>query len=170
MLQDLDDDAWIADPALAPAAEAMQRHGLSMDGLVLPRHLPALLDFAQRYPALPLVIDHGAKPLIASGELEPWRRDLERLARLPHVHCKLSGLVTEAGAVWSVEKLRPYAQHILDAFGPRRVIWGSDWPVLELAAGYGQWLAACEDLLAGLEPAAREDVFGLNAVRFYRLD
>lgn len=170
MLQDEADERWIDDAALEPAVEAMRRHGLSLDGLVLPRHLPALLAFAQRYPELPLVIDHGAKPTIATGELEPWRRDLAALARLPHVHCKLSGLVTEAGGAWNVDRLRPYVEHILDAFGPRRVIWGSDWPVLHLAADYAQWIAASETLLAGLTGAARDDIFGLNAVRFYRLD
>jgi L-fuconolactonase len=170
MLQDEVDERWIDDAALEPAIAAMRRHDLSLDALVLPRHLPALLAFAQRYPDLPIVIDHGAKPAIATGELEPWRRDLAALARLPQVHCKLSGLVTEAGGAWNVERLRPYVEHILDAFGPGRVIWGSDWPVLHLAANYAQWIAASETLLAGLDGAARDDIFGLNAVRFYRLD
>ncbi len=170
MLQGEDDVRWIDDAALAPAVEAMLRHGLSFDALVLPRNLPALLAFAQRYPGLPIVIDHGAKPLIEAGELEPWRRDIAALARLPQVHCKLSGLVTEAGAAWSVEQLRPYAAHILEAFGPRRVIWGSDWPVLNLAADYARWIAASESLLAGLDGAARDDIFGLNAVHFYRIE
>ena len=169
MLQDEAEERWIDDAALAPAVAAMLRHGLSFDGLVLPRHLPALLAFAQRYPDLPIVIDHGAKPAIAAGEMEPWRRDIAALARLPQVHCKLSGLVTEAGEAWNVERLRPYADHILQAFGPRRVIWGSDWPVLQLAADYAQWISASESLLAGLDSAARDDIFGLNALRFYRI-
>lgn len=170
MLQDEGDERWIDDAALTPAVEAMRRHSLSLDGLVLPRHLPALQAFAQRYPDLPLVIDHGAKPDIAAGEMEPWRRAIAALARLPQVHCKLSGLVTEAGAGWNVEGLRPYVDHILDSFGPRRVIWGSDWPVLHLAADYAQWIAASESLLAGLDGAARDDIFGMNAVRFYKLN
>ena len=170
MLQDEGDERWIDDAALAPAADAMQRHGLSFDALVLPRHLAALLAFAQRHPGLPIVIDHGAKPAIAAGELEPWRRDIAALARLPQVYSKLSGLVTEAGAAWNVEQLRPYADHIVQSFGPRRVIWGSDWPVLHLAADYARWIAASESLLAGLDGGARDDIFGLNAVRFYRID
>ena len=170
MLQDEADECWIDDAALAPAAEAMIHHGLSFDALVLPRHLPSLLAFAQRHPGLPIVIDHGAKPLIAAGELEPWRRDMAALARLPQVHCKLSGLVTEAGASWNVEQLRPYTDHIVQAFGPRRVIWGSDWPVLHLAADYAQWISASETLLAGLDDSARADIVGLNAARFYRID
>lgn len=170
MLQDLADDDWIADPALAPAVDAMLRHGLSFDALVLPRHLPALLAFAQRHPDLPIVIDHGAKPLIAAGVLEPWRTDIARLAALPQVSCKLSGLVTEAGADWDADRLRPYVDHLLACFGPRRLIWGSDWPVLNLAADYARWLAACASLLEGLAGADRLAVFGLNALRFYRID
>jgi L-fuconolactonase len=170
MLQDIEDDGWIADPALAPAVAAMLRHGLSFDALVLPRHLPALYAFAQRHPDLPIVIDHGAKPLIATGVLEPWRADIARLAALPQVSCKLSGLVTEAGADWDVDRLRPYVDHLLAGFGPRRLIWGSDWPVLNLAADYARWLAACASLLDGLPEADRHAVFGLNALRFYRID
>ena len=170
MLQDLDDERWIDDPALAPAAQAMIEHGLSFDALVLPRHLPALLAFAERYPALPIVIDHGAKPPIAEGDSASWREDMTRLAALPGVHCKLSGLVTEAGAGWDVARLRPVVDHLIAVFGPRRLIWGSDWPVLKLASEYGEWIAVSERLLAGLGAADRDRIFGLNARRFYRLD
>jgi L-fuconolactonase len=169
MLQDLDDD-WIADPVLAPAVATMVRHGLSFDALVLPRHLPALLAFAERHPDLPIVIDHGAKPLIADGVLEPWRSDIARLAALPQVCCKLSGLVTEAGPGWDVERLRPYVAHLLACFGPQRLIWGSDWPVLNLASDYAGWLAACAALLDHLDAPAKHAIFGLNARRFYRID
>jgi L-fuconolactonase len=169
MLQDLDDERWIDDAALGPAVEAMLRHRLAFDALVLPRHLPALLAFARRHPALPIVIDHIAKPAIGSGDVAGWRDDIARLAALPQVHCKLSGIVTEAGADWTVERLRPCAQHVLEAFGPRRVLWGSDWPVLDLAADYGRWLAASEALLAHLDGAERAAVFGGNAQRFYRI-
>jgi len=170
MLQDLDDDRWIDDAALAPAVDAMLRHGLSFDALVLPRHLPALLAFAGRHPELPIVIDHGAKPLIAQGVMAPWREDIARLAALPQVCCKLSGLVTEAGPDWDVERLRPYVDHLVASFGPQRLIWGSDWPVLNLASDYAGWIAASKALLAGLDDADRAAVFGLNARRFYRLD
>ncbi|HEY1149254.1 MAG TPA: amidohydrolase family protein [Pseudoduganella sp.] len=170
MLQDLDDERWIDDAALAPAVQAMLRHRLSFDALVLPRHLPALQAFAERYPELPIVIDHGAKPLIAQGLLQPWGSDIARLAALPHVHCKLSGLVTEAGEGWNTGRLRPYVGHLLDCFGPQRLIWGSDWPVIKLAADYADWLAACESLLDGLGEADRRDIFGLNARRFYRIE
>jgi L-fuconolactonase len=169
MLQDLGDDDWIDDPALAPAVQAMLAHRLSFDALVLPRHLPALLAFATRFPELPVVIDHAAKPAIAQGGMAPWHTDLARLAALPQVHCKLSGLVTEAGADWQVDQLRPYVDTILGLFGPERVIWGSDWPVLNLASDYTDWIRASVALLASVDEAGRRKVFGLNAMRFYRI-
>jgi L-fuconolactonase len=170
MLQDLPDERWIADPALAPAIEAMLEHGLAFDALVLPRHLPALYTFAQRYPSLPIVIDHAAKPPIAGGEAGGWRDDIAQLAALPNVHCKLSGLVTEAAPEWTGTDLRPYASHVLEVFGAHRIIWGSDWPVLNLAADYGRWLETSEGLLAGLDDSSKERVFGLNAQTFYRFE
>lgn len=170
MLQDCPDDAWIADVALAPAIDAMLRHGLSLDALVFPRHLPFLLRFAERFPALPIVIDHAAKPPIASGQSSNWAADMARLAALPQVCSKLSGLVTEADPNWSIAHLRPYADHLVAAFGPQRVLWGSDWPVVNLAGDYARWFDAAERLLHTLSEDARAQVFGLNAIRFYRLD
>lgn len=170
MLQDLDDERWIADPALAPALSAMVEHRLRFDALVLPRHLPALLQCARAWPKLPIVIDHAAKPPVAAASFGRWREDLAQLAALPNVHCKLSGLVTEARADWTVEDLRPYVAHVLEVFGAQRVIWGSDWPVVDLAGGYGAWLAASESLLSHLGQQDRNDIFGLNARRFYGLD
>ena len=169
MLQDLDDDRWIANPALAPALLAMVEHGLRLDALVLPRHLPALLQCARAYPGLAIVIDHAAKPPIADAAFGQWREHMAQLAALPNVHCKLSGLVTEAKADWTVEDLRPYADHVLNVFGAQRVIWGSDWPVVDLAGGYGAWLNASVTLLAHLGQQDRNDIFGLNARRFYSL-
>ena len=170
MLQDIDDDQWIANPALAPALDAMVEHGLRLDALVLPRHLPALLHCARAYPQLAIVIDHAAKPPIADAAFGTWCEDMALLAALPNVHCKLSGLVTEAGPGWNVDDLRPYAAHVLDVFGSRRVIWGSDWPVVDLAGGYTAWLAASDALLAHVGQEDRDDIFGRNACRFYGFD
>lgn len=167
MLQDLDDEQWIANPALAPGLRAMVEHGLRFDALVLPHHLPALLQCARDYPALSIVIDHAAKPPIADASFGQWREDMAQLAALPNVHCKLSGMVTEAKQDWNVDDLRPYVSHVLEVFGAQRVIWGSDWPVVDLAGGYGAWLAASETLLAHLGQQDRNDIFGLNACRFY---
>lgn len=170
MLQDIADDDWIADPALAPAIDAMRLHRLSLDALVLPRHLPSLLIFANRFPQVPIVIDHAAKPPIANGALQPWKDNIASLAALPQVHCKLSGLVTEAAAQWQAADLQPYVDHVLDRFGAHRVMWGSDWPVLNLAADYGRWIETTDLLLRGLDELARKQVLGLNAQRFYRID
>jgi L-fuconolactonase len=173
MLQDLADPWWIAQPQLDAAASALSALGLCFDALVRPVHLPALLVFARRHPALRIVIDHGAKPEIASGALQPWARDIAELARLPNVHCKISGLLTEAGERTRVEDLLPYVQALWTAFGPSRLLWGSDWPVLRLAGDYAGWLATTRALLAAVRPAAGADetaaILGTNAATLYRL-
>ncbi|MGY4830060.1 amidohydrolase family protein [Sphaerotilaceae bacterium SBD11-9] len=173
MLQDLADERWIDDPALEPAVAAMLAHRLCFDALVLPRHLRALLAFARRHPALPIVIDHAAKPDIPRGQLQPWLGDLAALAALPQVHCKLSGLLTEAGPSPHAQRLRPWVDVLCQLFGPKRLIWGSDWPVLNLAGNYEGWLAMARRL-CGLQPGAGDGtqaaIFGGNARRFYRLD
>lgn len=166
MVQDHPDDAWIADPVLAPAIDAMVAHGLAFDALVRPRQLSALLTFAARHPALRIVVDHGAKPEIAAGGTPGWREALAALAARPNVWCKLSGLLTEAGEGGS-DSMRPYAETILELFGPARVLWGSDWPVLTLAGAYEDWLRYCRALVP---PADHDAVFGGNALSFYRLD
>jgi L-fuconolactonase len=166
MLQDLPDDAWILQSSLTPAIEAMIAHGLCFDALVKPRHLPHLLRFAERHPALRIVIDHAAKPDIARGALEPWRAQIAVLAELPNVFCKVSGLLTEAGDDWHARDLAPWVEHLLATFGLRRLVWGSDWPVLNLAADYPRWFHLA-DQLAGLAGDDRAALFGGNAVRVY---
>jgi L-fuconolactonase len=166
MLQDIADVDWIDDPALEPAVSALIAHRLTFDALVLPRHLPALTRFIERCPALPVVIDHGAKPLIADGRFVDWRKRMKALAGFENVCCKLSGLLVEAGDQ-RPEAVRPYAETILELFGETRTIWGSDWPVVNLVSDYQAWLDQCLDIV----PAAHHDaVFGGNAARFYHLD
>jgi L-fuconolactonase len=114
-------------------------HGMSFDALVLPRHLPSLLTFARRWPDLSVVIDHGGKPTVAAGALDPWRADIAALAAQPNVFCKLSGLLTETAPGQSPMALAPYVAHLVAAFGPARLMWGSDWPVLDLAGDYAAW-------------------------------
>lgn len=177
MLQDLPDDAWIDDPILDNAVAAMIEHDLRFDALVMPRHLDALHSFARRYPDLQIVIDHGAKPDIATKSVEPWLSAMAGLARLPNVHCKLSGLWTEAGDEADDDaipnRVRPYVQVMAELFGARRLMWGSDWPVLRLAAcrgGYGEWLASSQaDCALFLGTEAIPAVFGGNACQFYRV-
>lgn len=166
MLQDIVEDDWIDDPQLDPAVDAMLAHGLVFDALVLPRHLPALETFARRHPDLPIVIDHGAKPVIAEGRYDEWRAAMAKLAGHDNVCCKLSGLLTERGKR-PPEAVRPYAEAILDLFGPERVIWGSDWPVLDLAGDYAGWLAQARAIVP---ETAHSAVFGGNARRIYRLE
>src|SRR5579862_5070546 len=169
MLQDLEDDAWILRREIEPAISAMADSGLCLDLLVFPRHLPHVEKFLSRHPELRCVIDHGAKPAIARDEIGPWATQMGRIARGSAAFCKLSGLVTEAGPGWSLAALRPYVDVLLDAFGPERLMWGSDWPVLNLAAGYGDWFAAARALTAGVHPPGRDMIFGGTAKLFYRI-
>jgi hypothetical protein len=125
MIQDIDDVAWMLKPELTPAIEAMIDHDLVFDALVLPKHLPVLLDFAELYPELRLVVDHGAKPQIRTGDIAEWRHDIQAVARGTNAVCKFSGLVTEAGSA-NPAQLVPVVDHLLEVFGPGRLLWGSD--------------------------------------------
>ena len=169
MLQDLSDPSWIARPEVQPALAALPSLGLRLDALVTPRELKPLRATLERHPELAVVVDHCAKPDVARRAWQPWADDLAAVARRTAACCKLSGLVTEAGRSWSVDALRPYVAHVLDAFGSERVIWGSDWPVLTLAASYQEWVEACDALLAELTQAERDAIYGGNARRFYDL-
>lgn len=166
MLQDLPDPDWILQGALAPAFEAMLACELAFDALVKPVHLPRIRALAQRHPALRIVIDHGAKPDIAAGQWQSWADELAALASAPRIVCKLSGLWTEAPPQAPVETLVPYMRHVLDCFGAERVLWGSDWPVLERAGDYARWHAAA---VAMLTQPQRVQVLDAVARRVYRL-
>ena len=169
MLQDLPDPAWILDADVERALSALPGLGLCFDALVTPAQLPALLRMLERHPDLAVVIDHGAKPPIAMGNWLPWADRIAAIARHPHVHCKLSGLATEAAGDWTVEGLRPWVDHLLASFGPARLLWGSDWPVVNLAGGYARWRAATDRLLETLAGDDRAAILGGNAARFYGL-
>jgi L-fuconolactonase len=167
MVQDIADDDWLLGAALPPLLTAMARNGLVFDALVLPRHLPRLLRVVDRHPDLQFVLDHCGKPPLATGEVARWQRDIALLAEHRNIVCKLSGLVTEAAPDWQIADLRQAVHHVVTCFGPRRLLWGSDWPVVNLAGGYAKWLAAAETLLADLAPQEKADVFGGNAARVY---
>lgn len=169
MLQDIADDDWILRDALRPALRAMASAGLRFDALIKPAHLPVLLRLYERHPDLPVVIDHGAKPDIAAGAFQPWADDIARVARETRAFCKLSGLITEAAPNWQTDDLRRYADQLLECFGPQRLMWGSDWPVVELAGGFACWRAAALELLAGLAIADQAAVLGGTAAAFYGL-
>lgn len=169
MLQDLPDIEWILRPQLAPAIDAMQRANLRFDALVKPRHLPALAEFLERHVELPVVIDHGAKPDIARGEIDLWAAYIRHIGRNSRAYCKLSGLASEAGPGWNAELLKPYVDVLLDAFGPSRLMWGSDWPVLNEVGDYAAWLDLAEGLTAQLTSLERDAIFGGTAASFYGL-
>jgi L-fuconolactonase len=140
--------------------------------LVQPRHLRVLLELCARHPALRLVIDHGGKPAIATRAWQPWADDIARVARETPALCKLSGLVTEAGQNWRVDDcavMWSYVEHLIVCFGPDRLLWGSDWPVVNLAGGYARWREATATLLAVLPERERDAILGGTALEFYDL-
>ncbi|MFI1422807.1 amidohydrolase family protein [Streptomyces sp. NPDC020731] len=169
-VQDEPDPGWLLRPDVRRGLAAVADAGLAYDLVVLPHQLPACAAAAESLPRLTFVLDHLGKPPIASGALEPWASDVRALAALPNTVCKLSGLVTEAApASWSVDDLRPYADVVLDAFGPGRLMFGSDWPVCTLAAAYGDVLATARSLTASLDDTGRRQLFETTATRVYGL-
>jgi L-fuconolactonase len=166
MIQDIPDTEWMLREQLEPAFEAMIDHGLVFDALVKPPHLPALLELAGRYPELTMVLDHGAKPPIASGDLGEWKHGIATLANQTHLACKLSGLVTEAGSA-EPARLAECVNHLLECFGPARLLWGSDWPVCELVCSYSDWRSATGRLLSDLGEPERRQILSETARTIY---
>ena len=161
MVQDREAD-WYDSPGLDAAFAAMTALQLVLDALVRPQHLPSLLRLAQRHPDLSIVIAHAAKPAIP--ELASWAEQIEMLAGLPNISCKLSGLLTELPPGAAADAVAPIFDRLWNAFGPERLIWGSDWPVLNLAGDYGSWLDQCRRLVPSVH---HEAVFDTNARRIY---
>jgi L-fuconolactonase len=170
MIQDVADTAWIASPSLDPAFDTLAAEGLTFDALVRPVHLEGLLRRLERSSGVPVVIDHCGKPRIKAGGFSAWADAIERIARYPHVWCKLSGLVTEPGAGRRAQDLEPIVRHVFQSFGPDRVLWGSDWPVLNLASDYATWFETARELVRQFAPQHAVRVFGGAAIEFYRLD
>ena len=170
VVQDEPDPRFLLGEAFGRGLEQLHQHGLAYDLLLHPPQLPAATELAGRMPGQPFVLDHLAKPRVKAGELEPWRRDIEALARRPNVSCKVSGLVTEAAwRRWRRADFAPYLDVVLAAFGPERLLFGSDWPVCLLAADYPDVVGIAEDFFSRLAAAEREAIFGGNAIRFYGL-
>jgi L-fuconolactonase len=170
-VQDEPDPGWLSRPAVRRGLRAVAEAGLAYDLLVLVPQLPEALTAVRDLPEGRFVLDHAAKPPIAAGAMEPWADALAELARLPNVSCKLSGLVTEARwDDWDAERIRPYADHVLASFGPDRVMFGSDWPVCELAASYAEVRGLADELLEGLSPSERDAVLWTTATRVYFTD
>jgi L-fuconolactonase len=178
MLQDLPDDDWIARMPHRDAVQALVQLGLRFDALVKPRHLAPLLRFLKDWPQLPVVIDHAAKPPVGAHDgdvLAQWRKDIAALAALPQVCCKFSGLWGEAppsthGHVdAAVSAVRPVWEHLVECFGPARLMWGSDWPVLTLAGDYAGWIAVSQAFITQLSAGEQAQVWRGTAQRFYDL-
>lgn len=164
------DPEWLLRPDVLRGLAAVAEAGLVYDLIVLAHQLPACAKAAAALPQLTFVLDHLGKPPIASGAREPWASDLRALAALPNTTAKLSGLVTEADpASWSIDDLRPYAETALDAFGPDRLMFGSDWPVCTDRTSYGEVLSATRELTAGLSPTEHAQLFETTATRVYGL-
>ncbi|GAA3870921.1 amidohydrolase family protein [Streptomyces lacrimifluminis] len=164
------DPEWLLRPDVHRGLAAVAAADLVYDLVVLPHQLPACVRAAESLPQLTFVLDHLGKPPIASGTPDPWASGLRSLAALPNVAGKLSGLVTEADhASWTPDDLRPYVDTALDAFGPGRLMFGSDWPVCTLAASYGQVMSLTEELTASLDTDEREQIFAGTATRVYGL-
>jgi L-fuconolactonase len=170
-VHDEPDPAWLNRTEVRRGLRAVSVAGLAYDLLVRARELPAALEVARALPALWFVVDHMAKPPIGTGEIEPWAGRLRSLAELPNVWCKVSGMVTEADwGSWTTADLRPYVNVVLEAFGPRRLLFGSDWPVCLLAASYDRVVEAARELLGDLSDDERARVFGGTAMEVYGLD
>lgn len=167
MIQDIPDPEWMLHDPQREGFRVLAKLNVCVDLLIKPAHLGAALRLLQRYPDLRAVIDHGAKPRIDSGEFTMWAEGIRRLATETSAFCKLSGLITEAGRDWSVEKLRPYVDCLIEFFGPERLLFGSDWPVLTTASDYSTWHDTVGYLLSGLTEPQRRGIYGENAARFY---
>lgn len=170
MLQDLPKDDWVLQDKVVANLAMLAKDQFPVDILVFPRHLPYVIQLLERIPTLRAVIDHLAKPTIKDQILEPWQSYMATIAGYPSVMCKLSGMMTEARRDWHLEHFRPYVDAVLQLFGPRRLMFGSDWPVCTDVADYTQ---VHDTIYALLAPSLSEDeinfVFGENAKDFYRL-
>ncbi len=166
-----EDPGWIVNSGAINGLKELARRDLAFDFLAKPPNLPYIPQVMDQVPDLRAVVDHIAKPLIADHVVEPWLTDLRKVASINGVHCKVSGMITEANHQnWTVDDLRPYVHHVLGMFGSDRLMFGTDWPVCTLAGGYEQVVDTAREILGSLSPAAKADVFGGTAARFYRLD
>ena len=171
VLQDEPDEGYMLREDFRRGLGLLREHGLVYDLLIYPRHLPAVGRLVDRFPEQPFVLDHVAKPPLRYGDLNAWAAALRELARRPHVACKFSGLVTEADHVaWTENQIRACFDVALEAFGPQRLLFGTDWPVCLLATTYGRWVALVRRLLEPLAADERAAILGGNAVRIYGLD
>jgi L-fuconolactonase len=171
LLQGEPDHAFCLRPGFIEGVKLLLGFGLSFDLCVYHHQLHNVIELVRRCPEVRFILDHIGKPAIRDGRLDPWRADIERLAALPNVWCKLSGVVTEADhAAWTREQLRPYIRHVVEQFDFDRLLFGSDWPVSTLTHGYADWVEIVAWALADCSADERRKLFRDNAIAFYRLD
>jgi len=169
-LQDEADPAFILQPRFQKGLRLLHKYNFTYDLLIKPPQFQATIKAIGSYNEMPMVLDHMAKPLIKSGEMEQWRDDIFALAKHERVMCKLSGMVTEADwQSWKYEDLEPYLDIVLEAFGPERLMFGSDWPVCLVAAEYGEVIGAVERYISKLSASEQSQIMGSNAIKFYNL-
>lgn len=170
IVQSEPDEHFLLQPDFLRGMSALEEFDLAYDILIYTKHLPAAVDFAQRFPRQRFVLDHLAKPPIKDGEMNRWAEGIRRLAAFPNVFCKLSGLVTEADwNHWTAEQIRPYLEVAFESFGPERLMIGSDWPVCLVAASYARVIEIVRSYIVRLSQKAQADVLGGTAQRFWRL-
>lgn len=173
MIQDIPDVDWMLREDVQWGFKAVSDLGLTFDALGFPQHLENFHTILKRYPEMRVVVDHCMKPQIRDHSPENlafWANGMAKIAEETNAFCKFSALVTEANPDWKVADLRPYTDHLFKVFGADRMMWGSDWPVCQLAATYDEWREAAVDLTSHLNQAERAAVFGGTAKAFYRLD
>lgn len=171
VVQDEPDDDFMRGPAFRHGIAQLSAHGLTYDLLLLPKHLSAAAELVREFPEQPFILDHMAKPLIEAGVLSPWQGDLRELALFPNVYCKLSGMVTEATWLrWKPHEFGPYLDVVFEAFGPQRLMIGSDWPVCTLSASYDATMRIVMEYVQQFPQSVQEAVLGGNCARFYGLD
>ncbi len=170
LIQDEADPRFALRPEFEQGVRMLSEYGWSFDLCIRHHQLPAAIELVRRVPETSFVLDHLGKPPIAEGRLDPWREQLAELAGLPNVVCKVSGAVTEADhQSWDADDLRPFVAHALDVFGPQRVMFGGDWPVVLMASPYRRWVETLDQLTAGLAPAEQQALWRDNARRVYQL-
>jgi L-fuconolactonase len=170
VLQAEPDDQYMLRDDFNRGIDSLSQLGLAYDILIFERHLPQAIQFVDRHPKQIFVLDHIAKPRIRDHVMSPWRENLRKLAERANVYCKISGMVTEADYnAWTKEDLAPYFDTVLQAFGPERLIFGSDWPVCLVATTYRGWFNLVFEQIASLSDAERDAILGGTAIRAYRL-
>lgn len=170
VVQDEPDDNFILGEKFNQGISRLKDTGLVYDILIFEKHLPAAFQFVDRHPNQVFVLDHIAKPKIHDRVMDPWRGNIAELARRKNVYCKISGMVTEANwASWSKDDLWPYFEVVLEAFGPERLMAGSDWPVCLLASPYGKWFEVLNELLSNLSQSEQDQILGTTSRRVYDL-